>query len=315
MTSAFTESNLLFVNCFRHRRFDKDGALLVLFKAFTDPWDIGGVEVALGDVNGDLWPDIIAGEGPAHFARTTVASGDFRDGVRVGAGDKNGDGRDEVYMCTGPSTVYTHYEIFEYNPTAPNLRGLIMNEGLGWVTGKNTYNGCRVAGGDLDRDGKDELLALFEGPSNALLIRNQYGGKHVRWNALGGGYTGQISIAAADVNGDKRAEVFLGRLTGLDKVPPVFMYDGAKVMASSVLPTPAITYPITNSIYNTGIYVAAHDLSLDGISRADGEAVDDGWVLDVRRAEGADVHVAVDEHLRAAGHAAERWPDRLIGPG
>jgi len=45
----------------------------------------------------------------------------------------------------------------------------------------------------------------------------------------------------------------------------VFIYDGAKVMASSVLPTPAITYPITGSVYNTGIYVAAHDLSLDGI--------------------------------------------------
>ena len=43
------------------------------------------------------------------------------------------------------------------------------------------------------------------------------------------------------------------------------MYDGAKVWANSTLPTPAITYPITNSIYNTGIYVAARDLSLDGI--------------------------------------------------
>jgi hypothetical protein len=262
--------------------YDKDGAQIIRFKAFTDPWDVGGVEVALGDVNGDLWPDIIAGEGPAHFAPTssrisvwdgqngrllgtTVASGGYRDGVRVGAGDQNGDGRDEVYMCTGPSTVYSHYEIFQYNPTAPNLRGLIMNEGLGLVTGKNTYNGCRVAGGDLDADGKDELIAVFEGPSNALLIRSQFGGKQVRWNALGAGYTGQISIAAADVNGDKRAEVFLGRLTGLDKKPPVFMYDGAKVMAGSTLPTPAITYPITGSIYNTGIYVAAHDLSLDGI--------------------------------------------------
>ena len=45
----------------------------------------------------------------------------------------------------------------------------------------------------------------------------------------------------------------------------MFIYDGAKVMDSGVLPTPVITYPITGSIYNTGIHVAAHDLSLDGI--------------------------------------------------
>ena len=48
-------------------------------------------------------------------------------------------------------------------------------------------------------------------------------------------------------------------------MPPVFIYDGAKVMANNTLPTPTITYPITNSISNTGIYVAAHDLSLDGV--------------------------------------------------
>src|SRR5688572_21694434 len=51
--------------------YDKDGAQIIRFKAFTDPWNVGGVEVALGDVNGDLWPDIIAGEGPAHFAPTS----------------------------------------------------------------------------------------------------------------------------------------------------------------------------------------------------------------------------------------------------
>ena len=220
--------------------------------------------------------------GPAHFAPvpsrisawdgktgvalgTGYASGGFRDGVRVGTGDRNNDGHDEIFVCTGPSTIASHFEIFEYSSVEPHIRGTSSIIGLGYITGKNAYWGCRAAGGDLDADGKDELIAIFEGPANTLLIRNPVTGYQVRGNALGAGYAGSTSLAVADLNFDKKAEVFLGRLTGQDYLPPVFAYNGAKLLASGTLPTPTIFYPIENSSSRTGIYLAARDLNGDGV--------------------------------------------------
>jgi hypothetical protein len=123
----------------------------------------------------------------------------------------------------------------------------------------------------VNGDGKDDMVVAFDGPNNTLWIHsNGYPTNALYPKPITPLYTGQISVAVGDVNKDGKAEVFLGRLTALDKVPPVLMYDGAKTIANGLLangklPTPAITYPITNSIYNTGIYIAARDLSGDGI--------------------------------------------------
>jgi hypothetical protein len=132
----------------------------------------GGVNVAFGDVNNDGWKDIITAAGPGGGPHVKVFSGKDQsmlasfyaydpglvNGVNVGVGDVNGDGKADI--ITGPNAQPgwgPHVKAFTGNNlpalgTAPNLVASFF------AYDPNFTGGIRVAAADTDGDGKAEIV-------------------------------------------------------------------------------------------------------------------------------------------------------------
>ncbi|MBM3983807.1 MAG: hypothetical protein FJ304_26780, partial [Planctomycetes bacterium] len=137
----------------------------------------GGVQTALGDVNGDFIDDIIVGAGvnghvkvfdgaTGSEIRSFFAFDGYSGAVTVAGGDVNGDGQDDIIVGAG---VNGHVKVFD-GVTGSEIRSFFAFDG---------YSGAvTVAGGDVNDDGFADIIVgaginghvkVFDGTSLAAV--------------------------------------------------------------------------------------------------------------------------------------------------
>lgn len=213
----------------RGRDSQEIGSFLAYDAAFT-----GGVFVAAGDVNGDGVPDIITGAGTGSTAghvkvfdgRTDAVLSSFlaydvgfTGGVRVAAGDVNGDGYADIITGTGASAT-GHVKVFS-GSDGSLLRSFLPFDPA--FTG-----GIYVAAGDVNGDGRADVVvgAGAGGGPHVKVFSGQNGGLLYDFFAYDAAFTGGVTVATGDLDGDGRADIVTGAGPG-SAGGHVKVFDGA----------------------------------------------------------------------------------------
>ena len=196
----------------------------------STPSDLAGLFIAAGDVDGDGRPDLIAGasDGPGIVRVLSGASGvplwtslvfpaSFHGGVRVAAGDVNGDGYADIIVGSGPGDPGT-VKVFN-GLTHDELRSMTPYPAA--FTG-----GIYVAAGDVNGDGyADVITGAGEGGGPHVVVFDGRTGAVLRgFYAYPAAFSGGVRVAAGDVTGDGRADIITAPGPGGGGV--VHIFDG-----------------------------------------------------------------------------------------
>jgi len=235
---------------------DTEAKLLDTFLAYNEGFT-GGVNVAVGDVDGDGQEEIVtapmAGGGP--HVRIFNTSGEvlseffaytskFTGGVNVAVGDVDGDGQEEIVTAPmaggGP-----HIKVFTKD-------GHLVSEFFAYDASFD--GGVNVALGDVNKDGSDEIvLAPMGRHVSEVKVFNYQNLQKASWLAYDTSMTGGLNLAIADVNNDSWPEIVTAPGRGYSPNIKMFSMHGRLKSEFSAF----------SSALTTGVELVTKDISGD----------------------------------------------------
>jgi uncharacterized protein GlcG (DUF336 family) len=216
-------------------------------RAYEDTF-AGGVRAAVGDLNRDGAPDLVAGPGSGGGPRVVIVDGatgtpvfsfmayesSFTGGVNVAVGDIDGDGKPEIVTGAGNGggPLVRTFDVTT-DPATGQITAVTPRPGGDFFAYEESFRGgVFVATGDLDGDGADEIL-LGTGVGGGPRVRAVRGtadhAEVLNTFAYEDAARNGVFVAAGDVDGDGKAEVFTGSGVGSGPRVRVLRADGSEV--------------------------------------------------------------------------------------
>jgi len=173
----------------------------------------------------------------------------FSGGVRVAAGDVNGDGATDIITGSGPGAA--HVKVFSGRDQSELRSFLPYDAGFA--------GGVFVAAGDVDGDGFDEIVTGTDAGTrpHVKVFDGRTGGELQSFFAYGAGFSGGVSVATGDINGDGYADIITGSGPGAGSHVKVF--DG-------VSHAEIRSFFAYDAAFTGGVFVGGGDVNGDGFA-------------------------------------------------